>query len=260
MQWSDTARLLSMYQLWLDDLFPKAKFLDALAMVEKTGHSKRVRLARMEMINEGRPRSSMPDFDDADLFGETEDRDTADAPTRIAPIFQQGNGQSESERPRTPDIDDLFGDDDIYDATPRAARKNTQDGAGGQGDNAPDDEEDLDALMAEEEAQRNAPVSIFGNGQATQRPPQPPAEPDEDELDALMAEVESSSAPKKATGQSISKPTQPVMDDYEDDLDALMAEAEAEGAMPASKPAPPEPNGGADADEEAAMAEMDGLW
>jgi replication fork protection complex subunit Csm3/Swi3 len=260
----DTARLLSLYQLWLDDLFPKAKFLDALAMIEKTGHTRRVRLARMDMINEGRPRSSMPDFDDAELFGETEEQDAANAPTRIAHIFEQGNKQGD--RPTTPDVEDLLGGDDIYGATPRAARTSAQNSAAGQGNDAPDDEEDLDALMAEEEANRNAPVSIFGNGQTKQRPPPRMVEPDEDDLDALMAEAEAeiSSAPKKAPEPTSSKPNPPAMDDDFDDLDALMAEVE--GAVPASKPeqqkAPEAPSGGPDGDEVAMVetVEMDGLW
>ncbi|GJC97019.1 chromosome segregation in meiosis protein 3 [Colletotrichum higginsianum] len=55
-EFSDAARLLTFYQLWLDDLFPKAKFLDALAMVEKAGHKKQIALKRMDWINEGKPK------------------------------------------------------------------------------------------------------------------------------------------------------------------------------------------------------------
>lgn len=50
-EFSDTFKLLSMYQLWLDDLFPKARFLDAVAMVEKLGHKKKVLAMRMDWIN-----------------------------------------------------------------------------------------------------------------------------------------------------------------------------------------------------------------
>ncbi|KAK6856610.1 hypothetical protein PG995_006797 [Apiospora arundinis] len=276
-EFSDTARLLSWYQLWLDDLFPKAKFLDALAMIEKTGHSKRMRMERMGWIDEGKPKP--PGYDDdndedevpaiiTDILG----RDATTLPARVAPIFQQA-GRS-SERPQTPAVgDDLFGDEDIYDATPRGSKK-AADTAG----DAPDDDEDLDALMAEEEAQRAAPsTSLFGNGgslfgsgkpgpakQLATRPAVSAAVPDdEDDLDALMAEAEAetrSKPPQQA--KTTSSAPKPAADDEEDDLDALMAEAEAaESRPPAPKPQPPaREEKSVDADEEEAMAEMDGLW
>lgn len=51
-QFSDAARLLNFYQLWLDDLFPRAKFADGVAMIEKLGHSKRIQTMRREWIDE----------------------------------------------------------------------------------------------------------------------------------------------------------------------------------------------------------------
>ena len=45
-----------MYQLWLDDLYPRAKFADGLAMIEKLGHSKRMQTMRKEWINGGKPK------------------------------------------------------------------------------------------------------------------------------------------------------------------------------------------------------------
>ncbi|KAK8023780.1 hypothetical protein PG993_011846 [Apiospora rasikravindrae] len=273
-EYSDTARLLSFYQLWLDDLFPKAKFLDALAMIEKTGHTKHMQMERLGWINEGKPRPHRDDDDEdevpeiiTDILG----RDAAVLPARIAPIFQ--NGQS-SERPTTPAVgDDLFGDEDIYDATPRGSKKTAApavDATGGE-----PDEEDLDALMAEEEAQRAAPsTSLFGNGgslfgsgkAAAPKPPaaRPAVPDDEDDLDALMAEAEAQSSkplqPPAASKPSNTKPA-PAADYEEDDLDALMAEAEAAEARPPPKSQPPpKAERSADADEEEAMAEMDGLW
>lgn len=51
--------MLSLYQLWLDDLFPKAKFLDALSMVEKAGHKSAVAKKRKEwMVGETRHQQS----------------------------------------------------------------------------------------------------------------------------------------------------------------------------------------------------------
>lgn len=54
-------RLLSFYQLWLDDLFPRAKFADGLAIIEKLGHSKRMQTMRREWIDEGKPRDRFAD-------------------------------------------------------------------------------------------------------------------------------------------------------------------------------------------------------
>ncbi|OJJ46336.1 hypothetical protein ASPZODRAFT_66216 [Penicilliopsis zonata CBS 506.65] len=51
-EFSDAARILNFYQLWLDDLFPRAKFADGLAMIEKLGHSKRLQTMRREWIDE----------------------------------------------------------------------------------------------------------------------------------------------------------------------------------------------------------------
>ncbi|KGM92628.1 uncharacterized protein PADG_11078 [Paracoccidioides brasiliensis Pb18] len=50
-------RLLNFYQLWLDNLYPRAKFADGLAIIEKLGHSKRIQIMRKEWINEGKPKS-----------------------------------------------------------------------------------------------------------------------------------------------------------------------------------------------------------
>ncbi len=55
LQFSDAARLLNFYQLWLDDLFPRAKFADGLAIIEKLGHSKRIQTMRREWIDEEKP-------------------------------------------------------------------------------------------------------------------------------------------------------------------------------------------------------------
>ncbi|KAK6214197.1 hypothetical protein LQW54_004623 [Pestalotiopsis sp. IQ-011] len=251
------------HELWLDDLYPKAKFLDALGMVEKAGHTRAMRLARMDWINEGKPKSSTyeDDGDDADLQGLDTGREPAKLPARIAPIFEKSSSRP-NERPKTPSIDDLFGDDDdMYDATPKASRKEN---AGTTSNSAaaaePDDEEDLDALMAEEEASRQAPTSIFGNGRLPKRSAPRPSDPDEDDLDALMAEAEATT-----TANERPKPApKPQVDEDSDDLDALMAEAEAEGSTSGPKPSKgsekDKSQTGASAEEEEAMAEMDGLW
>ncbi|KAF2115990.1 hypothetical protein BDV96DRAFT_574920 [Lophiotrema nucula] len=53
--------MLNMYQLWLDELYPRAKFADGLTMIEKLGHSKRMGYMRKEWIDEGKPKTSVED-------------------------------------------------------------------------------------------------------------------------------------------------------------------------------------------------------
>lgn len=60
-QFSDAARLLGFYQLWLDDLYPRAKFADCLSMIEKLGHSKRIQIIRRQWIDERKPQSCCGD-------------------------------------------------------------------------------------------------------------------------------------------------------------------------------------------------------
>lgn len=43
---------MNFYQLWLDDLFPRAKFADGLAIIEKLGHSRRLQTMRRQWIEE----------------------------------------------------------------------------------------------------------------------------------------------------------------------------------------------------------------
>ncbi|KAI1296145.1 replication fork protection component Swi3-domain-containing protein [Xylaria venustula] len=278
-EFSDAARLLSFYQLWLDDLFPKAKFTDALSMVEKAGHKNLLRLKRIEWIGEGRSKAAGLDNDDNDdndddLFGEPnqpEERGPAIFPARIAPIFQNNLAKNAT----TPAGDNPFDDDDdIYGASPKRPTKTaptmTSLFGGGETGGEPD-EDDLDALMAEEEAQRTAPTSLFGGGKTTRTLPiRQDNNNDDDDLDALMAEAEAESVHTQPAKPANHRPrTRTIIDDDEDDLDALMAEAEAEESTGKNPPLQtpsvpgtkdPGPTHDVNEDEEAAMAEMDGLW
>ncbi|KAI1137534.1 Swi3-domain-containing protein [Hypoxylon sp. FL0543] len=264
-EFSDTARLLSFYQLWFDDLFPKAKFLDAAAMAEKAGHKKYIRMKRLEWIEEGKPRPAAMSGDEEDLFGELsnqpEERDAAVFPARVAPIFQNQGG----EKAATPARDDVPDDEeDIYNATPRAAKAAQPASTSLFGDGGEPDEDDLDALMAEEEAQRTTSTSLFGDGGGKVDRPQ--NEPDEDDLDALMAEAGAEQGPPTRTDKPVSKSTEDALSDDEDDLDALMAESETREQTKGPESSKPKeatdtiPKDVADADEEEAMAEMGGLW
>ncbi|KAK4161214.1 putative chromosome segregation in meiosis protein 3 [Cladorrhinum sp. PSN259] len=260
-EFSDAARLLSFYQEWLDDLFPKAAFLDALAMVEKAGHKTTMRNARLKWIDEGKPKSAedLEEEQEAEFPIYTSTGGAAPKPARVAPVFEKAAAaaaaaQSKEKTP-APGNDDLFGDEeDVYGATPRA---NNSTEAPAQQDVPGED--DLDALMAEAEGTAPAPAkkvappaasrSIFGNGS---KPSSSGDMPDDDDLDALMAEAEAQQ-PQQQTAPSKPQPPQPRTttsifgdgsskapapapaltrndfgdDDDDDDLDALMAEAES---------------------------------
>lgn len=231
-------------------------------MVEKAGHKKSMHLKRMEWINEGKPKSKSTEDDPFETIEPTEESAPKE-PTKIAPIFEQ----AASSRPKTPEADDLFGDEDIYNATPLATRKDSQPAG-----DAPDDD-DLDALMAEAEADRGssipkairAPVkSIFGDGKPTTTARPAADDPDDDDLDALLAEAEAeqSSKPNSRIVPKILAPA--AADDNDDDLDALMAEAEAQPAPPkdpaAENPGKVSPKPNTFSEEEEAMAEMEGMW
>ncbi|KAM0472212.1 hypothetical protein ACHAPX_008893 [Trichoderma viride] len=212
-EFSDASRLLSFYQLWLDDLFPKARFLDALAMVEKAGHKKALVTARDGWINEGRTKASNDDDDELGIGAVN------------------------------------INDDDLYDATPRGARRFVN--------------------MLREDAPAAAPAAAAKDDDM----------PDDDDLEALMAEAESMdsrrllSAPTNTATTTTKQNTTAAAaaaagangpeDDDDDYLNALIAEAEAQDRQPTKKTgdgAASADQGHDFADEEEAMREMDGLW
>ncbi|KAI5463954.1 replication fork protection component Swi3-domain-containing protein [Mariannaea sp. PMI_226] len=207
-EFSDASRLLSFYQLWLDDLFPKAKFLDALTMVEKAGHKKQVMVRRNELIQEGKPRDPADDdqVDDDPL------ESTRSATTR--PTESTGPQGTETQRPRTPDqAGDVPDDEDLYDATPRTTRPIVP-----ILNNDEPDPDDLEALMAEAEAGEQArprnPVPAF-------------EEPDADDLDAMIAEAESNDQqqPQQSSTTKITGGTGDTNGDFAEE-EAAMQEME----------------------------------
>lgn len=59
--------MLNIYQLWLDDLYPRAKFADGLSIIEKLGHTKRVQMMRKEWIDEGKPKLMSREEEEGDM-------------------------------------------------------------------------------------------------------------------------------------------------------------------------------------------------
>lgn len=268
-QWGDASRLLSFYQEWLDDLFPKAKFLDALAMVEKAGHNKMMQKMRVEWINEGKPKDkiAMTTIQDEEEDQQQQSKELGETRQsgRVTPIFEKApvNG----DRLRTPETDDLFGDD-IYNATPIGAGS-----SGGLTDKIDEpDEDELDALMAETEGEgsgRSAPTkpktSIFGDDKprAAERPRR--TEPEEDDLDALLAEAEAQEF-SVGDAEPLKTKTSDAVGGDEDDLDMAITNGETQARSAtgrisgADSSDSKQPAASEFDDEEEAMAEMDGLW
>ncbi|KXS95789.1 hypothetical protein AC578_6442 [Pseudocercospora eumusae] len=186
-EFSDISRLLNTYQLWLDDLYPRAKFRDALTMVEKVGHSKRMQVMRRAWLDGTKPNR------------------------RLSP---------EPEAERDPDFDAMMSgaNGDAYETERQnsmpgegAAGQHTTEQASKHDGDAPDDDE-LDALLAES-GPTSAPV-------ARQRKAGPFQDDSDDELDALLSEnhpAQSGAKPAKEAGSFEEGPD-------EDELDALMNE------------------------------------
>jgi replication fork protection complex subunit Csm3/Swi3 len=184
-------------------LFPKAKFLDALTMVEKMGHKKRIQVMRMEWINEGKPFSEAESLFDRPPLPVRENEREKTAP-RIAPIFEKRG----SERPKTPVADDVDVDmDDLYDATPRAVRPKPSETTISQ----------TNSLFGGD--------SLFGPGKSAVE-----EEPPEDELDALFAEEEILQAPSTNTQSApAGKKLAVAQDGIDDDEMEAMAEMDMDG-------------------------------
>ncbi|KFZ16978.1 hypothetical protein V502_04814, partial [Pseudogymnoascus sp. VKM F-4520 (FW-2644)] len=201
-EYGDAERLLGLYQMWLDDLYPKARFGDALKMVERVGHKKTVAVARRGWIEEGRPGRGEEEEGVVRSQGGTQ---TQRAGTeRIAPIFTDLASRTAEQR-KTPDIPaaDVPDDDpdviaELYGASPRRP-----------------------AVVGKPAAQGQTTTSIFGPGTVVPLPSEAAEEEEEeDDLAALLAEggmdvdtVTATAAPVKTTGRE--------EDEFDDEMDAM---------------------------------------
>lgn len=218
-EFSDAAKLLSYFQLWLDDLYPRAKFADALQMVEKVGHSKRMQVMRREWINESKHKETFGD----DMYGGQDDGNATNGAAQNSSSTMNGAGQHAASE-NDPNSDDLF----FPDATKLPEAKHSDE----------PEEDELDALLAEQETNtlpkpKQRPMADDSEGEddidalfAEAERPNTFAKPDrmpmmenveeEDDLDALLAERETTSKPTPASKQ-------PSHDQDDDDLDALIS-------------------------------------
>lgn len=179
-------RLLACYQLWLDDLYPRARFSDGIAIIEKLGHSKRMQIMRKEWINEGRTNHA--------------GSDSVRATNSTVPL-------SVPEDPNTSasnniSVGESFGEQTsaTLGSTLFTARDQTQ-GSGDENGHSkkvlhPEPEEppmeeydDLDALLAEQELEPSSTIARENNGKTSHPgPSKPTVEEYDDDLDALLRE------------------------------------------------------------------------
>ncbi|KAJ5532120.1 Chromosome segregation in meiosis protein 3 [Penicillium frequentans] len=161
-EFSDAARLLNFYQLWLDDLYPRAKFTDGLAMIEKLGHTKRIQTMRKEWIDDEK-RKVFENY-----------TDTRDLPTRLS---SDQNGGATKEMPNSTTIqaaaDGSGSPDDLFMPDPEGTIRQSVSHP------APDDD-DLEDLLREQ--YENMP----GEQQAAKQMPNDGL--DDDDLDDLLRE------------------------------------------------------------------------
>lgn len=126
--------MLNMYQLWLDDLYPRAKFADGLAIIEALGHKKRTQVMRKEWIDEGKPKhhaDTDPEEEDPATPVETMEKDA----DRMSGLQSNTTGKDNEAREHTQE-----------ESTPRAVESAHVEAEGDP------DEDELDALLAESAA------------------------------------------------------------------------------------------------------------
>lgn len=211
--------MLNYYQLWLDNLYPRAKFADGLQLVEKVGHSKRMQVMRKEWIDEGKPGYAR----ERAARRHEEERETDDLYAGDGPV--RGDVSTGDSIPSAdPESDSLF----IPDSRAPTTEEN----------GLPDDDE-LDALLAEQDM-----TTAVRRPTTTPRAAMEVDSEGEDDLDALLAEQETRRAPPTATAPISSSRPEPSPldnageDEEMDDLDALLAEQEL-GTPQMNEPAAP---------------------
>ncbi|KAK4570209.1 chromosome segregation in meiosis- protein [Recurvomyces mirabilis] len=183
-EFSDIGRLLGMYQLWLDDMFPKAKFRDGMKMVEKLGRGKRMNDMRKGWIDGTKTREREGSMERIGDDGAGAGAGAAEGDRANDHLFEDEqmldwplNGDS-NDVPPEDELDALMNEN----VAPIITRPQAQSRPMFE-----DDEDELDEMFAHDKnhASVHAP-------QPTQRKPGPfqddHGDPDEDELDALLAE------------------------------------------------------------------------
>lgn len=155
-----------MYQLWLDDLYPRAKFADGLTIIEKLGHTRRMQTMRREWINEGKPQETFDqnlEHSKRDLTLKQDVHEREKGLPKGSITSWNTHNRSVTPSAHRPD------DDDLYSATPRKSQHKNHHPQNIVVDESlflSDDEldkqpldDDLDALLAEDEGRHEDKIA-----------------------------------------------------------------------------------------------------
>ncbi|MCJ1379313.1 chromosome segregation in meiosis- protein [Xylographa soralifera] len=205
-KYEDVARLLNVYQLWLDDLYPRAKFADGLAIIEKLGHTKRLQTMRREWIKEGRPLERREE--------EAASSEISSQPTAIATGTRTEEGLANA---HTTGVNETASRPPTSKPTPSASKSSKEESLFISDDDLdphPSDDE-LDALLAEDALLTTSTTPAITPG--ARRPHEADQHPPDDDLDALLAEdtFHPPSAPTAA------RPSTTKHDEFEDEMEAM---------------------------------------
>lgn len=187
--------LLRTYQLWLDDLYPRAKFADGLAIIEKLGHSKHMQMLRKQWIDEDKPKPE--GFEDMEpALEESEPRtgeEQANKPSPTEPTRTENRPEKDSSQPASLE-------ENSSSQTTHPSHSNEP------------EEDELDALLAEVPLQHS-------NGHNS-----PSYRAEQDELDALLDEQRmetSHHANSNFRAAALNGHSEKQSNDFEDDEEAL---------------------------------------
>ncbi|KZF22702.1 Swi3-domain-containing protein [Xylona heveae TC161] len=203
-EFTDVSRLLNFYQLWLDDLFPRAKFADGLAMIEKLGHSKRMQTMRREWIDENRQIAARLEEDAR--YGESnkvmenaEERRSQGEGSTLNESQQPPTSESISRSPPAPAEQGTTTQNGLYSLSPNAREKEAflapSNNRGNDSLFVSDDEgpdaplpDELDVLLAEHADSPNPAVDKTSDSVAEQRSEKKAVQPEDnfdDEMEAM---------------------------------------------------------------------------
>ena len=207
-KYSDVARLLNLYQLWLDDLYPRAKFADGLTIIEKLGHTKRLQIMRREWIREGKP------------LGRSEE-EALNSEILSKRTTNIGKVTSSEEHPTDPHMSGISNTATVSlgnntgTSKFRSSKEESLFVSDDDADLHPSDDE-LDALLAEDAPNTISTPAV--NAPFLRAHDEPSFHPPEDELDALLNEdtfYATSTAPVNTA--SLLK----THDEFEDEMEAM---------------------------------------
>ncbi|KAK6501088.1 chromosome segregation in meiosis- protein [Arthrobotrys musiformis] len=227
---SDLERLLKFYQIWADNLYPKAQFKDAIEMIEKMGGSRGMQRRREEWIEEFKANRAS---EDDRLIKNARAVLQADGPEidakgrivlRIADPSSNssglGSGGKPGEVPEARSGGEPVGDSNV--STNTTSGNSTSVARNDKGDSLffeDDDDDDLDELneiIKQAESSRPAKtINVEDLG-----------DDDFDELDAIMRDMEETSAGRNTGGASSRARNVVESDDEFEDAMAAMREME----------------------------------